>query len=65
MKITLKITLLLAILAFAAIACAVIFNLLGYDEGKTFLWKAEAVIFLVGGCAAVISLLMGKDSSAD
>lgn len=64
MKITLKITLLLAVITFAAVACLAIFEVMTHAEAKEFLLKSEAVIFLLGSSAALLSLLLNKGKSA-
>ena len=59
MKPILLVTLVLAIITLAIVGCLTIFGIITMEAATSFLIKAEAVIILLGGCSAVISLLVG------
>ena len=59
MKNIIIITLTLAIMGFAAVACLYIFEVRTMAESRDMLIKTEAAIFLFGGSVALILLLAG------
>ena len=53
----------LAVLSVATIGCLYIFGVSGFDQSVSLLVKAVAALVLLGGCTALISVLMhGKGS---
>lgn len=59
MKQIIVITIVLALLAFAIVACLFIFEIVSYENALSNLLKVEAAIILLGGCTALIALLVG------
>ena len=66
MKAVFNLTLMIAVIVAAGIGCLVIVDVLTFDQGKDYAFKALAVIALLGGASAIISLFAGnKKSSGD
>ena len=55
-----------AILGIAIVGCLYIFDLMSFEDSKSVLLKTLGAIVLLGGCTALIKLLMGnKEESPD
>jgi len=53
----------LAVLTVATIGCLYIFGVSDFDQSVSLLAKAVAALVLLGGCTALISVLMGSKGS--
>jgi hypothetical protein len=66
MKKIIAITGFFAILGIAIVGCLYIFDVMAFEAAKSLLLKTEAAIILLGGCTALITLLMSsKQESSD
>lgn len=66
MKKIIAITGFFAVLGVAIVGCLYIFDVMTFEDSKSLLLKTEAAIILLGGCTALIKLLMSiKKESPD
>jgi len=50
------------VLAIALIGCMIIFGALSMDYGLNLLLKVGAAVLLLGGCSALLSYLLNRNS---
>lgn len=55
----------LAILGIAIVGCRYFFDVMTFDDSKSVLLKTLATLGLLGGCTALIKLLMGGKEEPD
>ena len=60
MKIVFTLTIVLAVIVSAGIGSLVIFEVLSFDQAKEYIFKAVAVIVLLGAASALIALVTGS-----
>lgn len=65
MKTIVTIFAVLAVLTIAAVGCLYIFGVRDFDQSVSLLVKAVAALVLLGGCTALITVLMGNKESSD
>ncbi len=53
----------LSILALAVMGCLWIFGIISFDAAASNLVKVVAAIALLGGCAAIVAILMGSKNN--
>lgn len=61
MKKILTITVVLSVIAAATVGCLYIFDILSFEDSVSSLLKVVAAIVLLGGCSALVALLMPTD----
>lgn len=54
-----------AVLTLAAVGCLYIFGVRDFEQSTSFLLKAVGALALLGGCTALISLLMSNKQNGD
>ena len=60
MKIVFTLTVVLAVIVSAGIGSLVIFEVLSFDQAKEYIFKAVAVIVLLGAASALIAFVTGS-----
>ena len=66
MKRIITITGFFALLGIAIVGCLYIFDLMSFEDSKSVLLKTLGAIVLLGGCTALIKLLMSnREESTD
>lgn len=63
MKVVLTLSLVIAVIVTAGIGCLMIFEIISFDLGMDYIFKAIAVIILLGISSVIIALVTGNKNT--
>ena len=65
MKTVFTLTFIIAVIITTGIGSLVVLDVLSYDQGKEYIFKALSVIALLGAASALITLVAGNSKTPD